>query len=272
MSCTTQTQQPVKFIVSMGSLPEGFCGTPQELAQAIADRLLIQSDPVYSSFAIGSTAPTSNVGPWLKDCQTWYVWDDALAIYRPITKEGFNKFVVFDVNGSFTVPDGIYSLLIEAWGGGGGGANEFSGSSESGGGGGGYGMVMKPVNPGDSVVFTVGVGGAGGAAGTNGGDTVILGMTAAGGKGAVVIPSGKGGVGGLVTASDMGIQGGAGKLTISGGGGSGGDSPRGGQGGRVDSALGTQQNGILPGGGGAGGTVSNNVGGNGANGRIIIHY
>lgn len=69
----------------MGNLPEGFCGTPQQLAQAIADRLIIQSDPVNSSFAIGSTAPTSNVGPWLKDCSTWFVFDDATSSYVPMT-------------------------------------------------------------------------------------------------------------------------------------------------------------------------------------------
>lgn len=81
VSCITQTSQPFRFSISMGMLPEGFCGTPQELAQAIADRLIIQSDQNFSSFAIGPNAPTSNVGPWLKDCQTWYVWDDNAGQY-----------------------------------------------------------------------------------------------------------------------------------------------------------------------------------------------
>jgi hypothetical protein len=84
MSCITQNQQPVRFIVTMGALPEGFCGTPQELAQAIADRLIIQANPFNSSFATGSVAPTSNIGPWLKDCEEWYVWDDATGQYIPM--------------------------------------------------------------------------------------------------------------------------------------------------------------------------------------------
>lgn len=84
MSCVSQQSQPFRFVVSMGQLPEGFCGTQQELAQAIADRLLIQSDQNFSSFAIGPDAPTSNVGPWLKDCTTWYVWDDSTGAYIPM--------------------------------------------------------------------------------------------------------------------------------------------------------------------------------------------
>jgi len=104
MSCVSQNIQPFRFVVSMGQLPEGFCGTPQELAQAIADRLIIQSDQNFSSFAVGPNAPTSNVGPWLKDCSTWYVWDDSVGAYVPMA---------FPSLQAMTTPCGC----ITAWGG-----------------------------------------------------------------------------------------------------------------------------------------------------------
>jgi len=260
--------------VSAGALPEGFCPQSiQDMFDAMVQRIIVTPNQVFTSFAMGALEPTSNVGPWLKNCESWFVWDDTTSRYIPmIFQGGFQKFQVFDANGTFMVPDFIYSIRAEAWGGGGGGANEFSGSSESGGGGGGYGFVQKAVIPGQSISVVVGAGGSGGAAGSNGADSTVSGMTAGGGKGAVVNPSPKAGKGGVVTGADISIEGGPGKLTISGGGGAGGDAPKGGQGGRVDSALGTQQNGILPGGGGAGGTISNNVGGNGANGKVIIYY
>lgn len=50
---------------------------------AMVARLSIQSDESFSLFTIGSTAPTSNVGPWLKDGITWYVWDSVTGSYVP---------------------------------------------------------------------------------------------------------------------------------------------------------------------------------------------
>lgn len=113
MSCITQTQQPVRFIVSMGALPEGFCGTPQELAQAIADRLIIQADPFSSSFATGSVAPTSNVGPWLKDCETWYTWDDATGGYVPMQFPSIQNLAI--PAGAILSWGGVIANIPDGW-------------------------------------------------------------------------------------------------------------------------------------------------------------
>lgn len=75
------TQIPLTF--RLAPLPTGFVGTPQQLATAIVARLSAVSANAISFFASGSVAPTSNVGPWLKNDQTWYVWSDTLATYIP---------------------------------------------------------------------------------------------------------------------------------------------------------------------------------------------
>lgn len=84
MSCETSIQtQDVKLTVEMGSLPEGFCpANYQELANAIAQRMLVTFSQKFTSFAIGAVAPTSNVGPWLKNCTEWYVWNDTTGQYE----------------------------------------------------------------------------------------------------------------------------------------------------------------------------------------------
>lgn len=69
--------------LTMGPLPPNMAWTPQELADAIADRLTISTQQALSLFVSGSVEPTSNVGPWLKDGITWYVWDDNSGSYIP---------------------------------------------------------------------------------------------------------------------------------------------------------------------------------------------
>jgi microcystin-dependent protein len=68
----------------MGNLPENFCGTAQELANAIAARLVISSNQASANIVAGADAPQSNVGIWFKDCQTLYVWDDNTGSYVPM--------------------------------------------------------------------------------------------------------------------------------------------------------------------------------------------
>ncbi len=75
------TQIPLTF--RLAPLPTNFVGNPQQLATAIVARLTAVSANTLSFFASGSVAPTSNVGPWLKNNQTWYVWSDTLATYVP---------------------------------------------------------------------------------------------------------------------------------------------------------------------------------------------
>jgi hypothetical protein len=75
------TQIPLTFRAA--PLPTNFVGTPQEFADAFVARLSAESANDISFFASGTVAPTSNVGPWLKNDQIWYVWSDPLATYIP---------------------------------------------------------------------------------------------------------------------------------------------------------------------------------------------
>lgn len=81
----------------------------------------------------------------------------------------FKRFRSFTASGSWSVPQGVTQVLIEAWGGGGGGAGA------GGGGGGGYTMVIVDATSVSQINYTVGVGGTGintlGA--TNGGNTIV---------------------------------------------------------------------------------------------------
>lgn len=74
---------PVQFDISVGSLPEGLDTDPQGLLEAFAARLIISPSVPWSSFVLGAAQPTSDLGPWFKDGQTLWVWDDGLATYIP---------------------------------------------------------------------------------------------------------------------------------------------------------------------------------------------
>ncbi len=87
------TAIPLTF--RLAPLPMGFVGTPQQLATAIVARLSAVSANTISFFASGSVAPTSNVGPWLKNDQTWYVWSDTLATYIPQVVEPASLGYIF---------------------------------------------------------------------------------------------------------------------------------------------------------------------------------
>lgn len=58
-------------------LPTNFKGTPQQLFDAMLARMEITSDA--STISVADTAPSSNVGPWLKAGTKWYVWDVSTA-------------------------------------------------------------------------------------------------------------------------------------------------------------------------------------------------
>lgn len=261
--------------VSLGNLPEGFCpSTMQELASAIVSRLIITPNQSFTSFAIGSTAPTTNVGPWLKDCLEWFVFDDSTGTYVPTTKEGFNNIAYYTASNTFVVPDFIYKLKVHAWGGGAGG-NPEAGTNGAGGGGGGYGLKVFNVMPAQVISFTVG---AGGAAAAPGGPTMFLTMTAGGGTpGTTTGATSFGGNGGTTTGADMPItgQGGGSPTSASFASGSGGDSPTGGPGG-VYSPTAANANGQVPGGGGAGGTTATGapvcIVGLGAGGAVLVEF
>lgn len=243
----------------------------QELAQAIAARLIVTPSQSFNGFAIGSVEPSSNVGPWFKDCLELFVFDDATARYVPLQIQGaFQNMSIQTTSGSFTVPDFIYRLKVTAWGAGGGGFYDASVNPQGGGGGGGRGVKIFTVMPGQVIPFTIGMGGVSGNPPTDGGDTTFLTMTAGGGKGGILSDPV---LGGAVTGADFGVQGGTSEHPApSGLPGFGGLSPGGGSGGAFSNvAANVKIHGILPGGGGSGG-YSTFTGGNGANGIIQVEY
>jgi hypothetical protein len=182
----------------------------------------------------------------------------------------------FDASGSWTVPCGVTSVTVQAWGGGGGGAGDGSNATTSGGGGGGggYSTSSISVTPGTLINFTVGAGGPGGsgnANGTLGGTSTFSTVSAPGGGGGLF--AGGGGTGGIGT-SGTGNAGGDGVAT--GAGGAGGNAAGGGGLGGLSNGVGNSGlPGGVPGGGGSGGDDEGGGtrdGGAGGAGRIIITY
>jgi len=104
---------------------------------------------------------------------------------------------LFTANGTYNVPDGITSVLVEAVGGGGGGG-AFAVSDGGGGGGGGWIKAVATVSAGGTETVTVGAGGVGNNPGATGGaSTFGTLVTALGGTGgAQGNAGGAGGVGG----------------------------------------------------------------------------
>lgn len=277
MSCDTLNQAALNLTVSVARLPEGYCpDSMQDLADAIGARLIISPNSDFNTFAIGSTAPTTNVGPWLKDCEQWFVFDDDTASYIPTLKGGFDNQSYVVASGTFTVPDFIYKLKITAFGAGGGGFADGTATPQAGGGGGASGVSIVTVTPGQAIPYTIGSGGAGGNPGGAGGATTLLGLSAGGGAGATAVTAA--GLGGTASGFDINLTGQAG--CGSSGGGTvndtqGGDAGGwGGKGGTVRAAASaTGRNGLAPGGGGSGGANGAVVtAGDGAGGSILFEW
>lgn len=81
------------LFIQASPLPATFQGSPQDLFVAMVERMKIMSPNGTNFIFIGSTEPTSNVGPWLKDGTSWYVWDVVTSRYVPA-----------DVSASVSIP------------------------------------------------------------------------------------------------------------------------------------------------------------------------
>lgn len=77
----TETQLPLT--ITIAALEVGFRGTPQQLADAIAERIQITAQQTIALISSGATEPTSNIGPWAKNGRTWYYFDDDTGAYVP---------------------------------------------------------------------------------------------------------------------------------------------------------------------------------------------
>ncbi|MDX9881255.1 MAG: choice-of-anchor L domain-containing protein [Prolixibacteraceae bacterium] len=151
----------------------------------------------------------------------------------------------FTSSGSFTVPAGVISVDVEAWGGGGAGGGQSS--NQDGGGGGGGGAYSRKnsitVTPGNNYTVVVGAGGAGVTAGNGnaGGDSyfidisTVLAKGGAGGSRSYGTPP-AGGLGGVAAN-------GVGDVKYSGGQGEKGRNSNTGRGGYGGSSAGTGANG-----------------------------
>ncbi len=223
----------------------------------------------------------------------------------------------YNSDGTFTVPAGVTTVSVQAWGAGGaGGGNTFTSDGAGGGGGGAYSIAPALAVPAGTHTVTVGVGGTGnaGAAGNPGTDSWFISSTtvlAKGGAGGNPPVSGNGGIGGAGGSAAAGF----GTTKFSGGNGGTGRDNSTGRGGPGATSAGTLGNGLsgaavyatmtaptpvptgagagadggntsldgianisaLGGGGGGAGDKNNagspnTIGGDGANGQVIITW
>ena len=84
---------PTNLYIQAAPLPATFKGNPNDLFVAMIERMRILSPSGVNFVFVGDVAPTSNVGPWLKNGSKWYVWDAATKQYIPQ-----------DISDSFTPP------------------------------------------------------------------------------------------------------------------------------------------------------------------------
>jgi hypothetical protein len=80
------TNLPINVVLS-SSLPSNTRSTPQEFADLLVARMRLQSTQSFSLFSSGSTAPTSDTGPWAKDGKSWRFWDSGTGSYIPFVQE-----------------------------------------------------------------------------------------------------------------------------------------------------------------------------------------
>jgi hypothetical protein len=180
---------------------------------------------------------------------------------------------------SWTVPEGVTNVTVEAWGGGGGGGGDAS-TGNNGAGGGGGGAFSRgnsiAVTSGNIIPISIGPAGTagstgGGNGGTGGNTTFGTAVVAVGGAGGIGGNSGAGGAGGLASSStgDVKFDGGAGATGAGvggGGGGSGGTGSNGNAAGLPNAAAVAVTGGGIGGVGGSAGAGAAPVSGPGGGG------
>jgi hypothetical protein len=223
------------------------------------------------------------------------VWHIAvmIAVSFIFTSVTLAQTYTYSTSGTFTVPAGVTTIVVECWGAGGGGSTRTSNGVGGGGGGGAYVRSYITVTSGSTYNVVVGTGGT---AGNSGGNSSFNGTTvvAAGGSG-VANNTTAGGSGGSTAAStgDIEYAGGTGGTAAGnnsgGGGGGAGSTGTGGNASGITGGTGTTLNGgngangvsvdadgvtgSNYGGGGSGArrtAAPNNTGGTGANGYAVI--
>lgn len=73
----------INLAVQGAPLAPDFQGTPQEFYEVILENMRVIFPTGQTSFVISDTEPNTNLGPWLKDGDKWYVWDEDTLRYVP---------------------------------------------------------------------------------------------------------------------------------------------------------------------------------------------
>jgi cysteine-rich repeat protein len=216
-------------------------------------------------------------------CQTGYSWNGSSCISNCTPTQKTQVYTAITAGTSFTVPLGVTSIQVKAWGaGGGGGGNDENGPAGNGGGG-AYAVKTISVIPGQIITTMVGGGGSGGlpCSTSSGGGTGGINGGANGGNAGPSGCSGGGGAGGgfsgvynsstpLVIAGGGGGGGGGSwnaGASAGGAGGTNGEGNGGGIAGASGSTTGGKGGSYIPDGGGGGGGGGGYNGGNGGSGN-----
>lgn len=76
--------QKTGLVIKAAPLPLDFLGTPQDLFEAMVERLEILSPVGTNFFIVGDVEPSSDVGPWLKGGVQWWVFSASEKRYVPL--------------------------------------------------------------------------------------------------------------------------------------------------------------------------------------------
>src|SRR5690554_5449563 len=119
----------------------------------------------------------------------------------PVQQSDGSWEVILTTSGTWTVPDNVYEITVEAVGGGGGGALSINSSLAGGGGGGAYVSSTVCVVPNQSVNYSIGSGGLGSNTLKHGGDTWFVDSSTVLAKGGTGTNTSIGGEGGAAEDS-----------------------------------------------------------------------
>lgn len=98
--------------ITAAPLPTSFIGNPQQLIEALLDRLEVTVDG--NSFVISDVQPDGNQGPWLKDGKQWWVWDETSSTYIPLDLSASTTQQIYIGDISAGAPDNTkYQLWVQ---------------------------------------------------------------------------------------------------------------------------------------------------------------
>lgn len=98
------------LVLVSAPLPADFEGTPQELAEAMVERMEIQSPIGTNFFIVGDVEPSSDQGPWLKNGDRWYVFSQTEGRYVPANVD--DSIRLFTVGETFPAQPGVNDPVL----------------------------------------------------------------------------------------------------------------------------------------------------------------